>query len=90
MSNYVIKKMPWGAKHYYLNTHLHREDGPAVEFTNGSKHWYKNGVRHREDGPAIEWSDGNKRWFLNDKKYGVNDDFTNESWKKFINTLIFS
>ena len=28
---------------WYLNGNLHREDGPAVEYTNGSKEWYLNG-----------------------------------------------
>jgi hypothetical protein len=45
----------------------HREDGPAVEYTNGEKHWFKNGKYHREDGPAIEESDGSKEYWLNDE-----------------------
>jgi hypothetical protein len=28
---------------YKLNGKRHREDGPAVEWTNGSKEWYLNG-----------------------------------------------
>ena len=43
----------------------HREDGPAVEYTDGSKFWYLNGKRHRKDGPACEWADGSKEWYLN-------------------------
>jgi hypothetical protein len=48
---------------WFLNGKLHREDGPAVEWTNGSKSWYLNGNLHREDGPAIEWEakDGSKQ-----------------------------
>ena len=42
---------------------LHREDGPAIEHTNGRKEWYKDGKYHREDGPAVEWPDGSKFWF---------------------------
>jgi hypothetical protein len=30
-------------KRYYLNDLLHREDGPAIEFTGGSKYWYFHG-----------------------------------------------
>ncbi len=30
---------------------LHREDGPAIEYTSGTKMWYQNGKLHREDGP---------------------------------------
>ena len=33
---------------WYLNGKLHREDGPAVELTNGSKEWYLNGNRLSE------------------------------------------
>ena len=33
---------------------LHREDGPAIEKSNGYKFWYRQGKLHREDGPAIE------------------------------------
>jgi hypothetical protein len=48
---------------------LHREDGHALEHTNGSKYWYINGLLNREDGPAIEYNNGNKSWFLNDIRY---------------------
>ena len=78
-----------GSKYWYKNGLLHRENGPAVDCTDGFKSWYKNGELHREDGPAIEWDAGAKNWYLNNKEYGVNDDFTNKSWKKFIKTLIF-
>ena len=44
---------------------LHREDGPAIEHTDGTKIWLLNGEYHREDGPAIEFADGTKEWFLN-------------------------
>ena len=47
----------------------HREDGPAVEYTNGTKYWYKNGQRHRENGPIIVWKNGNHEYYLNDKEY---------------------
>ena len=80
----------FGNKYYYLNNLLHREDGPAIEYTDGSEEWYKNGKLHREDGPAIKWVNGPKFWHLNGKRYGYNDNFTNESWIKFVNTLIFS
>ena len=57
-----------GDKLYYKDkdmTILHREDGPAVEYTDGSKAWYINGQRHREDGRAIEWNDGYEAWYIN-------------------------
>ena len=88
--NYDVRTDLFGTKYYYVNNVLHREDGPAVEGFNGYKAWYKNGKYHREDGPAIEWASGTKEWFLDGKLYGYNDKFTNESWIKFVNTLIFS
>ena len=78
-----------GTKRYYVNAMLHREDGPAVEYYNGDKFWYKNGKLHREEGPAFESYCNTASWFYNGKCYGYNNDFTNESWLKFIKTLIF-
>lgn len=52
-----------GTKYWYLNGLLHREGGPAVEFTSGDKFYYFHGKRHREDGPAIEGAAGSKRWY---------------------------
>lgn len=46
---------------------LHREDGPAVERSNGSREWFLDGQRHREDGPAIEYHDGTHEWYLDGK-----------------------
>jgi len=66
-NNPICKIDEYGTKRWYLNDKLHREDGPAVEFTSGSKCWYLNGEIHREDGPAIEWADGYKSWYLNGK-----------------------
>ena len=54
-----------GDKHWFLNNKRHREDGPAVEFSDGSKHWYQNDNFHREDGPAAEYGPGNKSWYIN-------------------------
>ena len=54
-----------GDVYWCVNGQLHREDGPAVEWTNGSCFWYINGHRHREDGPAIERADGSRLWYIN-------------------------
>jgi len=51
---------------------LHREDGPAVEYSNGDKKWYLNGKLHREDGPAVEKADGKKVWYRNGMPYREN------------------
>ena len=68
MIEYTVKVDSDGYKCWYLNGKLHREDGPAIEYSNGSKHWYLNGRRHRQDGPAIEYADGSKHWYLNGKE----------------------
>jgi len=69
MKPQYIKINEYGNKFYYSDREmmvLHREDGPAVEHTDGYKSWYLNGKRHREDGPAIEYLNGSKSWWLND------------------------
>jgi len=61
-----------GSKFYYKDkakTILHREDVPAVEWSDGSKFWFINGEHHREDGPAVEWANGDKYWYINDKRH---------------------
>lgn len=56
-----------GIKRWYdKNKHYHRENGPALEYTNGDKFWFKNGRLHRENGPAVEYANGSKYWYLDD------------------------
>ena len=50
---------------------FHREDGPAIEYTNGSKQWWINGYPHRIDGPAVENVDGHKQWFINGQLHRI-------------------
>ena len=69
MSNQPIKTTEDGITEYRLDGELHREDGPAIEFTNGNKEWWLNGKLHREDGPAIEYTNGTKEWWLNGKRH---------------------
>ena len=33
----------------YINVNLHREDGPAIEWSDGSKKWYLNGQELSEE-----------------------------------------
>jgi len=58
------------------NKILHREDGPAIEFTSGTKHWHINGKRHRLDGPARVWSIGYTQYYINGRCY------TKEDWER--------
>ena len=56
-----------GAKRWYKNGRLHREDGPAIEYADGTKAWYFYGEMHREGGPAYEGVNGHKEWWSLDK-----------------------
>jgi hypothetical protein len=67
MTPQYIEITNYGTKIYHKDRGLsviHREDGPAIEYSDGTKAWYRNSLLHREDGPAIEWADGGKRWYL--------------------------
>ena len=66
MKEYTVKVFD-NKTEWYFEGKLHREDGHAVEWSDGDKHWYKNGKRHREDGPAIEYNNGYKAWYLKGK-----------------------
>ena len=68
-----IVKVEEGSRCWYVNGKLHREDGPALEYSNGTKCWFKNGDYHREDGPACEYADGNKYWYLKGIQYTEQD-----------------
>jgi len=46
---------------------FHREDGPAVIYSDGEQKWYIHGKYHREDGPAIFFADGTQEWWFNGK-----------------------
>jgi hypothetical protein len=69
MIEYVVKVDSDGNRMWYLNGHLHREDGPAVECANGDRYWFLNGKIHRDDGPAIELANGSRNWYLNGKSF---------------------
>jgi hypothetical protein len=64
-----IKTFKDGAKYYYWNNRLHREDGPALINFAGDKYWLLYGEKHREDGPAVEWANGYKEYWLQGKEY---------------------
>jgi hypothetical protein len=66
---YTVQVDDDGNRCWYLNGHLHREDGPAFEYADGSRCWYLNGHLHREDGPAFEYADGSRCWYLNGKRH---------------------
>ncbi len=67
----MINKKDLGNRIEYRNElgQLHREDGPAVEWTDGTHYWYLNGKMHREDGPAVEYLNGAKMWYINGERH---------------------
>jgi hypothetical protein len=62
---HCVLTSPDGTKEWRLDGKLHREDGPAIEYSNGAKYWYRDGQLHREDGPGFEGADGSKLWYRN-------------------------
>ena len=67
-----------GTKRWILNGHYHREDGPALEFSNGTKYWYIKNICHRLDGPAIIDGSGSSMWCFNGHE--ITDEIT--QWAK--------
>jgi len=61
-----------GSKRWELNGKLHREDGPALEHTNGNKYWLFDGAMHRDNGPAFETTDGHKAWYEHGRLHRLN------------------
>jgi hypothetical protein len=64
-----MKTDRYGNKYWYRNGKLHREDGPAVEYSDGHKEWWVNGKPHRENGPAIKWCNGDKEWYWDGERH---------------------
>lgn len=50
------------------NNQYHKENGPAVIYSNGDNHWYKHGLLHREDGPAID-DEKVKAWYFDGERH---------------------
>lgn len=49
---------------WYKGDKLHREDGPAITWTETGKcSWYLEGLLHRDNGPAMTAHDGSEYWF---------------------------
>jgi len=44
-----LKILKDGTKVWWLNGKLHREDGPAIEWSNGTKEWWLNGDELTKD-----------------------------------------
>jgi hypothetical protein len=70
---YDVENTMYGATIYYKKgTHIiHRENGPAIIYSNGDIEWHMNGEKHREDGPAMEWKNGLKEWYIKGKRHRI-------------------
>jgi hypothetical protein len=69
-----IKKREFGdyVKYGYYQGRFfikHREDGPAIEWSDGTKSWFIHGKQHRENGPVVEFADGTKFWWIHGKRH---------------------
>jgi hypothetical protein len=73
-----------GNKFYYKDGLHHREDGPAIEYTDGYKIWCINGNTTREDGPAVINQYGQEFWYLNNICINVKSQKEFEQYKKLI------
>jgi len=69
MKEYKVEVSEYSTKWLNLDGKLHREDGPAVECSNGDKYYYINDKLHREDGPAKEYANGDKSFYINGKHH---------------------
>ena len=49
MIEYTVRVYGNDSKSWYLNSKLHREDGPAIERDDGYKEWVLNGERLTEE-----------------------------------------
>jgi len=81
-------------RHHYHDSHLHRDDGPAVEFYHNcgalySSVWYRHGHRHREDGPAQEYfsTDGTRIGVV---YYLDNEYCSKQEYGRYVTLLHFS
>ena len=68
-------------RYYNALGQLHREYGPAVEYSYGARAWYQNGKRHRVDGPAIEWADAYRAWYIDGKE------LTESEWVQTVSSM---
>lgn len=62
----------------------HREDGPAVEYSNGHKEWYQNDMLHRLNGPAVEYADGRQEWYVDGEMVAC---YTQEEFERLIKLM---
>jgi hypothetical protein len=60
-----------GAKRWFKNSKLHRDNEPAIEHQDGSYEWYQEGRRHRTGGPALVWAGIGEHWLVYGKNHRI-------------------
>jgi len=81
MSDYIkyeVRVYPRGSKHWYLNGKQHREDGPAVEYSDGDKSWWLDDKCYTESEHKAEMARRNntcdgKTVVIDGKEYRLNE-----------------
>jgi hypothetical protein len=85
MENYNRTEKDIYGTYYYLNSKLHRIDGPAIDVSL-YKEWWQNGLRHRLNGPAYENIYGEKQWYYEGKRI---DCKSQEEFERIIKLKLF-
>jgi hypothetical protein len=67
----------YGNKYWWQHGSIHRDDGPAIEWSDGDKVWYQHGKCHRDDGPAIMLVNKKYDWYLHGNHLSL-DEWLNE------------
>jgi hypothetical protein len=52
-------------------------------------HFFKDGIAHNIKNASIIADNGYKGFYLNNKRYGDQDNFTKQSWRKFVKLQAF-
>ena len=61
----------------------------AIYMDNFGGDFFKDGLRHNSKNAAYIRYDGYKQFYLNNKCYGDEDDFTKQSWRRFVKMQVF-
>lgn len=73
--------------YFVKNLCFHHKNYPFFTCQTFSYYSKNNGGLHNEKGPAFVFKNGDKDWYYNGQKYGINNDFTNKTWKKKVQEL---
>ena len=83
MIEYTVNVSDYEKTEWRLNGKRHREDGPAIIWSDGRKYYYLDGQLHRTDGPAVIFANGHKEYYINGKQL-TQETFLNKTKKHTI------